>query len=160
MRSVSMRCWWGLPAQSPGFLDSFSDPVVGHLSDNTRSRWGRRRPWLLAGLLISAPSPACSSGMPRCRSAPYHPVPAPGTGSKPQYDDSADPDQPDAGNPSEGSGSGEEESWWTTAGTAIGAEWETFLYLTGHDHAAHGGGVHAVQCPALRHGIRDDHRLQ
>ncbi|MBN1542210.1 MFS transporter [candidate division KSB1 bacterium] len=38
----------------PRFLDFITDPLVGHLSDNTRSRWGRRRPWLLVGLLITA----------------------------------------------------------------------------------------------------------
>jgi len=27
----------------PRFLDFFTDPMIGHLSDNTRSRWGRRR---------------------------------------------------------------------------------------------------------------------
>jgi len=30
--------------------DAFNDPLVGYLSDNTRTRWGRRRPWLLTGL--------------------------------------------------------------------------------------------------------------
>jgi GPH family glycoside/pentoside/hexuronide:cation symporter len=30
--------------------DAVNDPLVGYLSDNTRSRWGRRRPWLVAGL--------------------------------------------------------------------------------------------------------------
>ena len=27
-----------------------SNPIFGHLSDRTRSRFGRRRPWLLAGM--------------------------------------------------------------------------------------------------------------
>lgn len=31
--------------------DAILDPVVGGLSDQTRSRWGRRRPWLLFGAL-------------------------------------------------------------------------------------------------------------
>jgi glycoside/pentoside/hexuronide:cation symporter, GPH family len=29
-------------------LDAFADPLVGSLSDNTRSRWGRRLPYMLA----------------------------------------------------------------------------------------------------------------
>ncbi len=29
--------------------DGFSDPVFGWLSDNTRTRWGRRRPFILVG---------------------------------------------------------------------------------------------------------------
>jgi GPH family glycoside/pentoside/hexuronide:cation symporter len=34
--------------------DIVTDPLVGWLSDRTDSRWGRRRPWLLAGALFSA----------------------------------------------------------------------------------------------------------
>jgi GPH family glycoside/pentoside/hexuronide:cation symporter len=33
--------------------DVITDPLVGHLSDNTRSRWGRRRLWMLVGALVS-----------------------------------------------------------------------------------------------------------
>src|SRR5574342_851130 len=30
--------------------DAVNDPLAGFLSDNTRTRWGRRRPWLVTGL--------------------------------------------------------------------------------------------------------------
>lgn len=32
-----------------GLFDVFNDPLIGFLSDSTRSRWGRRRPWLFFG---------------------------------------------------------------------------------------------------------------
>jgi Na+/melibiose symporter-like transporter len=45
----------GLPAGLAGaalvtalFLDAFIDPIVGHLSDNLHSRWGRRHPFMYA----------------------------------------------------------------------------------------------------------------
>jgi GPH family glycoside/pentoside/hexuronide:cation symporter len=41
--------WLGLILIIPRLWDAFSDPIVGHLSDNTRTRWGRRRPFLLVG---------------------------------------------------------------------------------------------------------------
>ncbi len=56
----------------PKFWDVLINPVVGSLSDRTRSRWGSRRPWMLVGgivlpvlffLMFSAPaaSPAASA---------------------------------------------------------------------------------------------------
>lgn len=34
-------------------FDAISDPVFGWLSDNTRSRWGRRRPFILVGGIVA-----------------------------------------------------------------------------------------------------------
>ena len=31
------------------FIDAADNPVYGFLSDRTRTRWGRRRPWLVIG---------------------------------------------------------------------------------------------------------------
>lgn len=33
----------------PRLWEALSDPVVGHVSDNTRTRWGRRRPYIIVG---------------------------------------------------------------------------------------------------------------
>lgn len=46
--------WLGLILIVPRLWDSFSDPIIGHFSDNTRTRWGRRRPFLLFGGILSA----------------------------------------------------------------------------------------------------------
>ncbi len=41
--------WLGAILIVPRLWDALSDPVIGHISDNTRTRWGRRRPYLLLG---------------------------------------------------------------------------------------------------------------
>ena len=30
-------------------FDVITDPLIGYLSDSTHTRWGRRRPWMVAG---------------------------------------------------------------------------------------------------------------
>ena len=37
-------------------FDAITDPMIGYLSDSTRSRWGRRHPWLYASILPLAAS--------------------------------------------------------------------------------------------------------
>ena len=38
----------------PRFVDAITDPLIGNISDNTRSKWGRRRPYMVAGAILSA----------------------------------------------------------------------------------------------------------
>ena len=45
----------GLGIFVPKLWDVITDPWMGSLSDRSHSRWGRRRPWLLAGGLILPP---------------------------------------------------------------------------------------------------------
>lgn len=40
---IVMQCW-----------NAVVDPVVGNISDNARTRWGRRRPFMLAGAVLTA----------------------------------------------------------------------------------------------------------
>jgi len=46
--------WLGFILIIPRLWDAISDPIIGHLSDNARTRWGRRRPFLLIGGLLTA----------------------------------------------------------------------------------------------------------
>ncbi len=46
--------WLGVILIIPRLWDAISDPIIGHLSDNTRTRWGRRRPFLLVGGILVA----------------------------------------------------------------------------------------------------------
>jgi GPH family glycoside/pentoside/hexuronide:cation symporter len=44
----------GLLGGLPRFFDAVTDPVMGFVSDNTSSKWGRRRPYILVGGILSA----------------------------------------------------------------------------------------------------------
>lgn len=44
--------WIGFALMIPRLWDAFIDPFMGQISDNTRSRFGRRRPYIVAGAWI------------------------------------------------------------------------------------------------------------
>ncbi|MDD5236118.1 MAG: MFS transporter [Candidatus Omnitrophica bacterium] len=43
----------GILGAIPRLIDAFSDPMIGYSSDNTRTRFGRRRPWIFFGAIFS-----------------------------------------------------------------------------------------------------------
>ncbi|MDO1502497.1 MFS transporter [Winogradskyella maritima] len=43
---------WGVLFFAPRIFDSITDPIMGFISDNTKSRWGRRRQYVFLGALI------------------------------------------------------------------------------------------------------------
>ncbi len=43
--------WIGIALAIPRVWDAISDPLMGHISDNTRTRWGRRRPYIFVGAI-------------------------------------------------------------------------------------------------------------
>ena len=36
------------------FIDAIDSPIYGYLSDRTRTPWGRRRPWIIPGSILTA----------------------------------------------------------------------------------------------------------
>lgn len=42
----------GILAALPRFMDAILDPIMGYISDNTRSRWGRRKPYIFGGAIV------------------------------------------------------------------------------------------------------------
>jgi GPH family glycoside/pentoside/hexuronide:cation symporter len=43
----------GILGAIPRIIDAVTDPIMGYVSDNTRSRWGRRRPYIFVGAAIA-----------------------------------------------------------------------------------------------------------
>lgn len=43
----------GMLSAIPRFFDALSDPIMGFVSDNTKSKWGRRRPYIFAGAILA-----------------------------------------------------------------------------------------------------------
>jgi hypothetical protein len=67
VHSLGLNCvrlggfdWWGLSWLHSTYYndrptwDAVIDPMIGSASDNCRSRWGRRRPFILIGAVLTA----------------------------------------------------------------------------------------------------------
>ncbi|MGC6431191.1 MAG: MFS transporter [Jejuia sp.] len=43
---------WGIIYFFPRIFDAITDPIMGYISDNTKSKWGRRKPYVLIGGIV------------------------------------------------------------------------------------------------------------
>ncbi len=62
----------GLLSALPRLFDAFIDPVMGYISDNTRSRWGRRRPYIFVGAIVAGIALALLWQLPRDQSESFY----------------------------------------------------------------------------------------
>ena len=44
---------WGVIYFFPRIFDALTDPIMGYISDNTKSRWGRRRQYVFIGAILT-----------------------------------------------------------------------------------------------------------
>ncbi len=53
VEDLKFPAWmWGVLFFAPRIVDAFFDPIMGFVTDNTRSKWGRRRQYVFIGSLI------------------------------------------------------------------------------------------------------------
>jgi len=62
----------GLLGALPRFLDAFTDPLMGYISDQTKSKWGRRRPYIFIGAIVSGIIFAMLWQLPRGQSEEFY----------------------------------------------------------------------------------------
>ncbi|MGD8583362.1 MAG: MFS transporter, partial [Gammaproteobacteria bacterium] len=62
----------GLVSALPRLTDAITDPLMGYISDHTRSRWGRRRPYIFIGAIIAGVVFALLWQLPRGQSDSYY----------------------------------------------------------------------------------------
>ena len=62
----------GLLGALPRLTDAITDPVMGHISDHTRSRWGRRRPYIFWGAIVAPAILALLWQLPEGRSEAFY----------------------------------------------------------------------------------------
>jgi len=62
----------GLLGALPRLWDAMTDPVMGYISDNTRTRWGRRRPYIFVGAITAGLTFALLWHLPEGRSESFY----------------------------------------------------------------------------------------
>ena len=62
----------GLLGALPRLIDAFTDPLMGYISDQTRSRWGRRRPYIFLGAILVSIAFALLWQLPEGKSEDYY----------------------------------------------------------------------------------------
>ena len=62
----------GLLGALPRLWDAMTDPVMGYVSDNTRTRWGRRRPYIFVGAITAGLTFALLWHLPEGRSESFY----------------------------------------------------------------------------------------
>jgi len=62
----------GLASALPRLTDAITDPLMGFISDNTRSRWGRRRPYIFGGAIAAGIIFALLWQLPLARSETFY----------------------------------------------------------------------------------------
>jgi len=62
----------GLLGALPRLTDAMTDPVMGYISDNTRTRWGRRRPYIFVGAILAGLTFALLWHLPEGRSESFY----------------------------------------------------------------------------------------
>jgi GPH family glycoside/pentoside/hexuronide:cation symporter len=62
----------GLLGALPRLTDALTDPVMGYISDNTRTRWGRRRPYIFFGAIAAGLTFALLWHLPDGRSESFY----------------------------------------------------------------------------------------
>ena len=62
----------GLLGALPRLTDAITDPLMGYISDHTRTRWGRRRPYIFFGAIAAGVSFALLWQLPKGQSENYY----------------------------------------------------------------------------------------
>jgi GPH family glycoside/pentoside/hexuronide:cation symporter len=62
----------GLLGALPRLIDAFTDPLMGYISDHTKSRWGRRRPYIFVGAIAAGVVFALLWQLPEDKSESYY----------------------------------------------------------------------------------------